>query len=77
MSTWSELVADALCAEVDPEMFFPDEGRSNKAARKICGKCEIEEQCREWAVAHPRLDGIWGGTTERERQKIRMRKTAA
>lgn len=62
---------EALCAQVDPEMFFPEKGGSTAKAKGICGRCADRDMCREFAVSRPDVDGIWGGTTPRKRQEIR------
>ncbi|TDD08103.1 WhiB family transcriptional regulator [Saccharopolyspora terrae] len=60
------------CSETDPEIFFPEPGRVDLARRAIaiCERCPVLEACREKAVLHGEL-GIWGGTTETQREKIR------
>ena len=63
----------ALCAQVDPELFFP-EYRANAvaaAARRICATCPVRDDCLRYALTDPDLDGIWGGTTPRQRQRLR------
>lgn len=62
---------DALCAEVDPEAFFPDKGGSTREAKRICVSCEVREQCLEYALSRDERYGIWGGLSERERRRIR------
>lgn len=60
--------ADALCAQIDPELFFPDEGGgSTLAAKKICGGCDVRAKCLDYALANRERFGIWGGTSPRER----------
>lgn len=49
------------CREVDPEVFFPIEGGSPRAARRICGGCEVREECRDWAITAGIEYGVWGG----------------
>jgi len=61
----------ALCAQVDPDLWHPKKGQSSTAAKKICHRCDIEATCLAIALADPELDGIWGGTTHRERQTMR------
>ena len=63
---------DALCPQVDPELFFPaKQGDSPRAAKSICATCPVRQECLDQALADPSLEGIWGGTTFRERQIIR------
>lgn len=61
----------ALCAQIDPEIFFPEVGNSSHWAKKICKDCEVTEKCLTLALSNPTLTGIWGGTTFRERAKMR------
>jgi WhiB family redox-sensing transcriptional regulator len=65
--------SDALCAQTDPEAFFPEKGGSTRDAKKICASCEVRAQCLEYALANDERFGIWGGLSERERRKLRKR----
>jgi WhiB family redox-sensing transcriptional regulator len=64
-------VEDALCAQTDPELFFPNKGCNVTIPRRVCAQCPVRTQCLEEALADSSLDGIWGGTTPRERQQLR------
>ena len=66
--SWQE---QALCAETDPEAFFPEKGGSTREAKKICTGCEVKAQCLEYALANDERFGIWGGLSERERRRLR------
>lgn len=63
--------ADALCAQTDPEAFFPEKGGSTREAKRICEGCEVRSQCLDYALANDERFGIWGGLSERERRKLR------
>jgi WhiB family redox-sensing transcriptional regulator len=65
--------ADSLCAQTDPEAFFPEKGGSTRDAKKICGSCDVRTQCLEYALMNDERFGIWGGLSERERRKLRKR----
>ncbi|GAB2824619.1 hypothetical protein GCM10027022_13920 [Alpinimonas psychrophila] len=65
--------ADALCAQTDPESFFPEKGGSTRDAKKICTTCEVRNDCLEYALSNDERFGIWGGLSERERRKLRRR----
>jgi len=65
----------ARCAEVDPEIFFPERGGSSKAARAVCSGCSVRAQCLEYALNNKEQFGIWGGTSERERRRLRKERT--
>ena len=64
---------DSLCAQTDPEAFFPEKGGSTREAKKICGSCEVRSSCLEYALENDERFGIWGGLSERERRKLRKR----
>ena len=61
----------ALCAQTDPEAFFPEKGGSTREAKRICSGCEVRAECLEYALAHDERFGIWGGLSERERRRLR------
>ena len=61
----------ALCAETDPEAFFPEKGGSTREAKRICSGCEVRAECLEYALANDERFGIWGGLSERERRRLR------
>ena len=63
----------ALCAQTDPEAFFPEKGGSTREAKRICSGCDVRAECLEYALAHDERFGIWGGLSERERRKFRQR----
>ena len=65
---WQE---QALCAQTDPEAFFPEKGGSTREAKRICSGCEVRAECLEYALANDERFGIWGGLSERERRRLR------
>jgi len=66
-----EWMVDALCAQTDPEVFFPEKGGSSRAAKAICAKCTVRPQCLSYALTGSMAHGVWGGTTEHERRRLR------
>jgi len=63
----------ALCAEVDPDMWFPDAGGASKeylAAKALCQRCPIRAQCLAFALEHHEDHGIWGGLAPSERRAL-------
>ncbi|MFF3643431.1 WhiB family transcriptional regulator [Streptomyces sp. NPDC002564] len=64
---------DALCAQTDPELWFPEIGQSSRAAKQICATCPVRANCLDYALARTHLTGIWGGLSERERWMLRRR----
>ena len=61
---------DAACRGVEPGVFFPSDNAGVEAAQRLCAACPVRPECLEHALEN-RLDhGVWGGTSERERQRI-------
>jgi WhiB family redox-sensing transcriptional regulator len=65
--------AEALCAQTDPEAFFPEKGGSTRDAKRICAGCDVKAQCLDYALENDERFGIWGGLSERERRKLKKR----
>ncbi|WP_369375683.1 WhiB family transcriptional regulator [Promicromonospora sp. Populi] len=63
----------ALCAQTDPEAFFPEKGGSTREAKKVCSGCEVRAECLDYALENDERFGIWGGLSERERRKLKRR----
>lgn len=61
----------ALCAQTDPEAFFPEKGGSPKEAKKVCLSCNVRAECLLWALDRDERFGVWGGLSERERRAIK------
>ena len=64
---------DALCAQTDPEAFFPEKGGSTREAKRVCLTCDVRGDCLEYALQNDERFGIWGGLSERERRKLKKR----
>lgn len=64
-----------VCQTTDPEIWFPDVGNAygdTRKAKKLCSECPVRVQCLEFAIVNVEIYGIWGGTTNKERQKLRV-----
>ncbi len=71
------------CSQVDPELFFPQEREfhgvlissnyyDETGAKEICNSCPYKTRCLDYALSQVgAVDGIWGGTTEGERKRLR------
>jgi WhiB family redox-sensing transcriptional regulator len=59
-----------LCAQTDPEAFFPEKGGSTREAKRICQGCAVRDECLEYALSNEERFGIWGGLSERERRRV-------
>lgn len=65
--------ADALCREYPEVNFFPMRGQTAKPALTVCSQCIVRDECRAWALDQSgTLQGVWGGTTHRQRQRLRV-----
>ncbi|WP_406083080.1 WhiB family transcriptional regulator [Micromonospora zamorensis] len=61
---------DALCQQVDPEIFYPDKGESTAPAKSICSRCDVRTECLKAALDRREQFGVWGGLSERERRQL-------
>ena len=43
----------ALCAQTDPEAFFPEKGGSTREAKRVCSSCEVKVECQLGALVIP------------------------
>lgn len=65
--------ADALCrSNTTHASFFPARGQSLEPAKALCECCPVMLECLGYALRSTEpLHGIWGGTSERERKRLR------
>ncbi|HSW65563.1 MAG TPA: WhiB family transcriptional regulator [Bacillota bacterium] len=63
----------ALCAQTDPEIFFPEKGGSPREAQGVCNSCEVKADCLDYALGNNERFGVWGGLTDSQRKKLRRR----
>lgn len=71
----------ALCAQTDPETFFPDKGQIDRArnAKRLCNgdprrdipPCPVRAECLADAIANDERFGVRGGLTAYERNRPR------
>jgi WhiB family redox-sensing transcriptional regulator len=65
---------EAACLGVDVGIFF----RTDTAeAKEVCSRCRVRQACLEQAIVDGERFGVWGGLTERERRRLRKRRTVA
>lgn len=67
------LAEQAVCGQVDPELFFPEKGSATKAPKDICAVCPVRVECLDWALANDVRHGVWGGLSDNERRRLRRR----
>lgn len=76
---WQDI---GLCrtSEIGPQLFFgedaepADEGREERA-KLVCRQCSVQEECLEFALATNQQYGVWGGTGEKERARIKLERS--
>ena len=72
----------SACRDTEPDLFFPV-GSTGPAldqiesAKRVCEACDVSKACLEFALATNQQSGVWGGTTEEERRKLRKQWLAA
>jgi len=69
----------ARCRGMGTTLFFPTRGETDRHARAICAACPVKDQCAADAMATPpingvALSGVWGGTSQREREHAHGRR---
>lgn len=65
----------AVCAQVDPTLFFPRKGDSAQDAKQVCEGCPVRTECLGYALDNER-HGVWGGLTVTERRALKRRRSA-
>lgn len=64
----------AACRGADTELFYPLTGGAGvSTALALCGNCPVWDDCLTTALKRAER-GIWGGTTEEQRRRIRSGK---
>ncbi|MHD0283738.1 WhiB family transcriptional regulator [Rhodococcus aetherivorans] len=64
------------------DLFFPmevesaaDRRQRETLAKSVCGTCPVRMECRLHAITVGERYGIWGGTSEADRERLRLRTT--
>lgn len=68
----------AHCIGLDPGLFFPEPPTTPDdvaRAKAVCESCPHREPCLELAL-ETNAPGIWGGTSDKERRRIRKQRKA-
>lgn len=61
----------AKCAEIDPELWYPEKGGSPRKAKEQCRQCVHRVECLQWALDTGEQHGVWGGLTAQQRRRMR------
>jgi WhiB family redox-sensing transcriptional regulator len=65
---------EAACRGLDPSIFYPATEEEAAPAKQVCEECPVKDVCLEHAIERREHNGVWGGATERERQRIIRRR---
>lgn len=70
-----DFMARGLCVGADPDDWYADtrttaDRERRAAAKAVCGRCRVVEECRAWSLAVREPYGVWGGLDEDERARI-------
>ena len=63
---------DGACAQVDPELFFPN-SPAPATTIAVCEGCPVQAQCLTYAVDNGEEFGIWGGLSPAARRRLQLR----
>jgi WhiB family redox-sensing transcriptional regulator len=80
---------DAACRGYPLDWFFPATRRAVRRGRlestavrqqsealAVCARCPVRDECLDYAIRYDEL-GVWGGTTDAQRRRIRNARRAA
>ena len=70
LSPAPDWMAEAACAEADPELFYPTHSATTRIAKRICAVCPVQAECLAHALAIDERFGIWGGQAPRSRRRL-------
>jgi WhiB family transcriptional regulator, redox-sensing transcriptional regulator len=71
-SDWRE---SANCAGIHVDMFFPEKGSLPYGVREVCGNCDVQAQCLQYALDNGERYGIWGGMSETKRRTMKRNRS--
>lgn len=63
---------DAACKGMDAQLWYPRKGATAKDGRAVCAGCPVVDRCLEHAIATYERQGAWGGSSDRQRRRLRM-----
>lgn len=60
----------AGCQYTDPDLFHSEDPGQTWHAKRVCASCPVREECLEYALSAGEKWGVWGGLSERQRQRL-------
>ncbi len=75
-ASFASWASQAACLDSDPDLFFPIASSGPALhqiaqAKAICASCQVRGECLHFALTTHQVHGVWGGTSEKERQLLR------
>ena len=65
-------MAEARCRDLPTSLFFPPHGGPRDDSwRQVCAGCPVHEECLAHAMSSPTTHGVWGGTSTKQRARMR------
>ena len=64
---------DGVCRTIDPDLWFPEGSSTGYAAKKMCRRCPVMDECLRYALDNNEQYGVWGGMGSSERRNMRRR----
>ena len=62
---------NAACKGMDVNMFYPERGQNGREAMAVCAGCLVVKECLHYALSNNIKVGVFGGTTEMHRRKLK------
>jgi WhiB family redox-sensing transcriptional regulator len=69
--------AEAVCRQVDPELFWPLYESEARRAKAVCSRCPVVPECRQLADELGVTEGVWHGHWYRPKLQRGQRKLTA
>ena len=74
--------ANSACRDQDPELFFsigsgPAADYQDEHAKTVCRRCDVSDDCLQFALDQRIADGVWGGMTPAERSAYQQQQAGA
>lgn len=71
MQSWQR---SASCVGLDSSIFYPPSDEESGHAKAVCAECPVRQECLEFAITVREKEGVWGGATAIERQRLVRRR---
>ena len=74
MGSVNDWMERAACKGMDVDIFVPVRGGDTQRAKRVCEGCPVREECRDYALSDPSIQGVWGGLSVRGRENLREKR---